>query len=698
MYGPLISIDKKNDNASSIKLWNEFQISGLQVDRDVRRCFVIDSSQKQWVRYLDEFGLDTSTVVIDTSNVELHFKTQYLYFHMAQQYPGSLWPNSPREKSLIVYNFLKDSNFDQIIFLSSSQVFTHCLKARQLGLAFQKTSLVVVVDATLEQRYVSTSTLPQSLTDLENLEFQSIGLLSETPVVTDDICLATLLNDSLQEKVQINLVAPARVALRPGMTIMLNARYPELISRFRDFLKNCTVVIGTQFNLVIEANNPDDRSAVDEIRSILIEKGGKVTEGFLDDCTDLREKCFAVYPIERGFVFAAYAANRGLSVISSSTSYYRKYNKWVTIIPPDDLALNPTDIWSMERTSEFEQGHLGSLRTFLDYQVLGYLDAPRSLSLATSCRQKTAGHALGESNYGAEGRRRARESDGLACTKLSVIMPTFNRTRELLEAVQSLDAQTFCGPFELILVDDGSSDKQALDIIESIAKDEDRHYAVKVIRQQNSGPAVARNLGASVSSADYLLFMDDDNVALPEELEVLIHAADHSGADILTVVPALHPASDRWASEGESIWRGPEEESRTGASWLPLGGSLSVGSAYNCFGDNNALFRRSAFNELGGYRGPRDFVFEDYELFFRAMLSGYRIELVPEILYQYRAHVGSRSQRWRLAESAAWSIDSLGDTPVGRALAQLALLHKQSILAFEYSRFETIGSQVGEGS
>lgn len=89
---------------------------------------------------------------------------------------------------------------------------------------------------------------------------------------------------------------------------------------------------------------------------------------------------------------------------------------------------------------------------------------------------------------------------------LSIIIPVFNSEAYLEKCVNSVLNQTFID-FELILIDDGSSDKSSL-ICESFG-DEDKR--IKIIHQSNQGVSSARNTGLDICKGDYVMFIDSDD-------------------------------------------------------------------------------------------------------------------------------------------------------------------------------------------
>jgi len=112
--------------------------------------------------------------------------------------------------------------------------------------------------------------------------------------------------------------------------------------------------------------------------------------------------------------------------------------------------------------------------------------------------------------------------------KLSIIMPVYNVLPYLARAVESVLAQTF-SDFELILVDDGSTDGSG-ELCDAYAKRDGR---LNVIHQQNGGCSYAMSVGVSHSQGEYICFVDSDDFALPGMCERLCAAADEHNADMV---------------------------------------------------------------------------------------------------------------------------------------------------------------------
>jgi GT2 family glycosyltransferase/glycosyltransferase involved in cell wall biosynthesis len=207
---------------------------------------------------------------------------------------------------------------------------------------------------------------------------------------------------------------------------------------------------------------------------------------------------------------------------------------------------------------------------------------------------------------------------------VSIVMPHHDRPRYLAQALESIRAQDYPS-FELILVDDGSTTAEALDYLRGLEPEFER-AGWRLLRQPNRYPGAARNHGARSARGEYLFFMDDDNYARPHELRTLVGAARRSGADVLTCFSDVVTTAEPIRPDQPSTLR-----------WLFLGGPAAAGPFRNVFGDTNALVRRSVFHDLGGFHEKRGVGMEDWELWARAVLRGYKLMVVPEALFWYRS-------------------------------------------------------------
>lgn len=111
---------------------------------------------------------------------------------------------------------------------------------------------------------------------------------------------------------------------------------------------------------------------------------------------------------------------------------------------------------------------------------------------------------------------------------ISVIIPVYNVEQYLRECIDSVLKQTYKN-FEIILIDDGSTDKSGEICDEYVTKDK----RVSVIHKENGGLSVARNTGFSLAKGDYIFFLDSDDWILEETLEELITKARKENVDFI---------------------------------------------------------------------------------------------------------------------------------------------------------------------
>jgi len=210
-------------------------------------------------------------------------------------------------------------------------------------------------------------------------------------------------------------------------------------------------------------------------------------------------------------------------------------------------------------------------------------------------------------------------------------MPVFNRHAFLREAIDSIMQQTMTD-FELIIVNDGSTSDSVLRILAETVSNDRR---VRVLHQNNHGPAAARNAGAEASAAPLIALMDDDDISHPDRLKKQAHFLDENKqSQSVSVAMGL---IDR---NGKFIQKTP-----TGSAFLTTKPTVAIAEALALVESHTlnatAMMRREAFEEIGGYRAWFR-QSEDADLTLRFM-EKHSLSLIPEPLYYYRAYSsGSR--------------------------------------------------------
>jgi len=115
--------------------------------------------------------------------------------------------------------------------------------------------------------------------------------------------------------------------------------------------------------------------------------------------------------------------------------------------------------------------------------------------------------------------------------KISVIIASYNHQDYIAATLESLEKQTF-QDFEIIIVDDGSTDK-TVEVAKKITS------RAKIYTQQNRGTAAARNRGTSLASGQYICFIDSDDIILPERFAAQSAVLDSNPQIGLTFSDAL---------------------------------------------------------------------------------------------------------------------------------------------------------------
>jgi glycosyltransferase involved in cell wall biosynthesis len=206
---------------------------------------------------------------------------------------------------------------------------------------------------------------------------------------------------------------------------------------------------------------------------------------------------------------------------------------------------------------------------------------------------------------------------------VSVIIPTYNYARFLGEAIDSVLAQTYPVK-EIIVVDDGSTDGTA----SILAKYGD---GVQVFRQQNRGPAAARNEGVKHAGGELIAFLDADDSWVPDKLAKQVRKFREGNFGVVNCGIRHTDEEGRFASDNVA----------GGEGWIYtdiLRGEKTVVQNPSTF-----VMPRSIYAEVGGMDESLQ-VSEDRDFIYR-VARRYRVAFVPEALVYYRVHHCSTGSR-----------------------------------------------------
>lgn len=209
---------------------------------------------------------------------------------------------------------------------------------------------------------------------------------------------------------------------------------------------------------------------------------------------------------------------------------------------------------------------------------------------------------------------------------ITVGITHFERPQKLIDAYLSILRQTY-NNFEIIVVDDGSSSQETLAALKYI-EDVVVRTGGRLIRRENGYLGAARNTILREARGEFVVFLDDDDIARPQMLETLVRSVTVSQADVVTCLNVYMPETKR-----PNVLGGDDLGGRV--SYFPLGGPLSLATEQNVFGSATSLIRRSLLEQIGGYTELKRVGYEDYELYIRLVQSGAKIEICPEVLFFY---------------------------------------------------------------
>jgi glycosyltransferase involved in cell wall biosynthesis len=207
---------------------------------------------------------------------------------------------------------------------------------------------------------------------------------------------------------------------------------------------------------------------------------------------------------------------------------------------------------------------------------------------------------------------------------VSVIINTYNSSRFLLPAVESVLAQSY-RDYELIIVDDGSTDNTRQVMAPYLNR-------LTYIYQENKKYSAAKNTGIRASSGKYIAFMDSDDIWLPEKLERQVSILEQHSEAVLTYCQAVYIDPDGQ----QVIFRGKEFCNPEGAELIVADMRKDLFLTTVVAPGSTMLVRRWAVERAGLFDEVHVHG-EDWELWLRIAPFGL-FAYLPEVLSQYRVY------------------------------------------------------------
>ena len=219
----------------------------------------------------------------------------------------------------------------------------------------------------------------------------------------------------------------------------------------------------------------------------------------------------------------------------------------------------------------------------------------------------------------------------------SIILPIYNVAPYLERCVQSVLEQKF-RDFELILVDDGSTDRspEICDLLSA------QHECIRVIHKENGGLSSARNAGTAVAVGEYIWWVDSDDWVAPDALQILYRASCESRPDMVKFSYVRVEGDEQPFCSNARPGLYEEENVK-----VLLDTAVFTPSQF-CLSAWSHLYRRAFLekNQLT-FVSERSIGSEDYLFNLQALAVVQSVQVIPDQLYFYEQRAGSLSQKYK---------------------------------------------------
>lgn len=256
---------------------------------------------------------------------------------------------------------------------------------------------------------------------------------------------------------------------------------------------------------------------------------------------------------------------------------------------------------------------------------------------------------------------------------ISVILPAYNAKQYLEAAVDSILNQSLTD-FELILIDDGSSDGTEQLVRQLAAKDQ----RIRLVQRPNKGLIATLNEGLALARSPLIARMDADDIAFPERLAVQ-YAYMNAHPDVLAV--------------GSYVMFMDGQDTMYRKKTFPGGKDILEAFRWGCPLVHPAVMMRTdAVRQVGGYSSAFPSAAQDYVLWVRLLPLG-KVDTIPQVLLAYRvhenniSHVHARQQRDTILRAQAiwlskqaWT-DEICQLPADTLVSALPPREQRELLA-----------------
>ena len=213
---------------------------------------------------------------------------------------------------------------------------------------------------------------------------------------------------------------------------------------------------------------------------------------------------------------------------------------------------------------------------------------------------------------------------------ISVITPTYNRAEYLGNAIDSVLGQTY-HEFELIIVDDNKPDSEARKATETVISKYTDPRIRYIQNPKNMGGAATRNVGIFEAKGEYIAFLDDDDMYLPDRLEVQYKKMVENGWEVSVMDGATYNyvTGEKVAERHQQLRNGMTKNELIRSHLL-----------YHISGTNTFMFKALFLKEIGGFVDVPSC--QEYMLMQKALDNDPKFGYIPEIHIKNFMHPGEQ--------------------------------------------------------
>ena len=241
---------------------------------------------------------------------------------------------------------------------------------------------------------------------------------------------------------------------------------------------------------------------------------------------------------------------------------------------------------------------------------------------------------------------------------ISVVIPNYNAASTIGKCLEAVLSSKY-DPFEVIVVDDGSSDN-SIEIINT--------FHCRLIQLEHSGASRARNTGARQSAGDIIFFIDADCIVAENTLSLVHEAMRDQQAHVIGGSYTPLPYDSNFFSIFQSVFINYSELKRKVPDYIAT---------------HSMAIEKNIFEKSGGF--PEQFlpIIEDVELSHRLRRAGYRLQMAPEVLVRHIFNFTFwKSLRNAFRKSHYWIIYSLGNKDVFKDSGTASQELKVNVLSY----------------